>query len=221
MTAPQVEPDHYAWGTYEYKGRWISYWHQVNEVIAAGATSCVEIGPGTGTVRRTLEAQGVAMTTVDIDGRLGVDRVGDVCELPCADGEFDAVLCAQVLEHVPWDRVPFALAELARVAHTAVVSVPQSGREWRVHIKLPAGPPFERLGRFPARAVHQFDGQHYWQVGARGTRWEDLRRLMRAEFTIGREYTVPENLYHRFYILTSRAEDESTRSPEALKDSPT
>jgi len=52
--------------------------------------------------------------------------VGDALRLPFADGTFDRVICAEVLEHVPDDRG--AMAEIARVLRpggTAAVTVPR------------------------------------------------------------------------------------------------
>ena len=68
---------HYGWTAYNVKGRWVSYWHQITEVINSGAKTVLEIGTGTGTVRDCLRGLGVAVTVVDIDESLGADRVGD------------------------------------------------------------------------------------------------------------------------------------------------
>lgn len=52
-------------------------------------------------------------------------QVGSLDALPCRDREFDAVTCMEVLEHLPVDVYPRALAELARVARRyVVISVP-------------------------------------------------------------------------------------------------
>lgn len=198
----QVEPSHYDWASYNTEERWTSYWHQVSNVIETPG-SCLEIGPGSGIVTRTLREHGVDVTTVDIDPRLGVDRVGAVTSLPCTDGEFDVVLCSQVLEHVPWSQFSAALAELARVARRrVVVSLPQSGRGIRLHLELTPHRPLSLVLRTPARGTITFDGQHYWEVGVRGSRARDVRREIRRHFSIDREYVVPGNLYHRFYVLS-------------------
>jgi hypothetical protein len=116
MDTIQVPREHYDWPTYNIKGRWSSYWHQLDEVVATRAETCVEIGVGPGIIRHALAHAGISVTCVDIDPGLGVDRQGDILSLPCSDGEFDVVLCAQVLEHLPWRDVPRAVAEVAAPA---------------------------------------------------------------------------------------------------------
>jgi methyltransferase family protein len=201
--AVQVQPGHYGWGRYAVRGRWSSYWHQVDEVLRLGAASCVEIGIGDGTVGRTLEQAGVDVTQVDLDPDLGADRAGDVRDLPCHDGEFDVALCAQVLEHLPWSEVLTALSELRRVARTgAVVSLPQSGRELALAARLLGDREHRAALHIPSPRRYAFDGQHHWQVGARGTLRRDVRRLMRkAGFAVAHEFTPPAFAYHRFFIL--------------------
>lgn len=203
----QVTPDHYDW-KYSKKDRWASYWHQIDEVMAGEPKTCLEIGVGSGVVTTMLRRCGVSVTTVDIDDRLGADRVGSVLDLPAADREFEVVLCAQVLEHLPWDQFPMALAELARVAERRVViSLPQSGRSFKADIVLPIGNlAWQRTFQTVVRQYHAFDGQHYWQVGSKGSWPGDVRTHMKRHFVIEREYIVPENLYHRFYVLRPHAD---------------
>ena len=120
-----------------------------------------------------------------------------------------------MLEHLPFSRVPLALSELARAAsRRAVGPLPQSGRSMRLHLHLPSarGRSIELAARAPSPWRHAFDGQHYWQVGTPGTHRRDVRRAMRAVFSIEAEYMVAENLYHRFYVLTPRRSTAVTDS---------
>ncbi len=74
-------------------------------------------------------------------------KQGDALQLPFADGEFDRVVAAEVLEHVPEDRT--AISELARVLRpggTLAVTVPR----W-----LP-----ERICWALSDAYHEVDGGH-------------------------------------------------------------
>ena len=204
MSDVQVPPSHYDWLPYNKKARWASYWHQITEMLATGASTCLEIGTGSGIVRDVLVKQGVKVVTVDIDEALGVDRVGDVRQLPADDREFDAVLCSQVLEHIPWPDVPRAVAERLRVCRQhAIVSLPQSGVAVGVAIShsLPMVAEKGFTVRIGTPRRHRFDGQHYWQVGSRGTSRATVRKILSQGFEVKREYAVPEFTYHRFYVL--------------------
>jgi SAM-dependent methyltransferase len=124
---PQVPVDHYSSRAYNSKPRIASFWHQVDEVLEAGARTALEIGPGSGFVTRWLRSTGVEVTTLDMDPAVQADAQGSVTELPFPTDEFDAAMCCQVLEHLPFEEVPQALAELGRVARaTVVISVPDA-----------------------------------------------------------------------------------------------
>jgi SAM-dependent methyltransferase len=125
--ARQPEPDVYWTRAYNTKERTCSYWHQVDEVLSLGARSVLEVGPGPGIVTEWLRRSGVEVTTLDMEARLAPDLVGTVTDIPADDGSFDAVVCAQVLEHLPFADVQPALAEMARVSRVGtVVSVPDA-----------------------------------------------------------------------------------------------
>jgi SAM-dependent methyltransferase len=75
------------------------------------------------------EVKGVATMLAAIGGD-GVALTGDALRLPFADGAFDRVVAAEVLEHIPPDTA--AIAELVRVLRpggTIAVTVPRWGPE--------------------------------------------------------------------------------------------
>jgi SAM-dependent methyltransferase len=92
------------------------------EIVAPSPSRVLEVGPGPGEVSERIQRElGARVVAVDVSERMvelarrrGVDaRVGDVEELPFADDEFDLVVAAWVLFHLPdLDR---GLAEIARV----------------------------------------------------------------------------------------------------------
>jgi SAM-dependent methyltransferase len=94
----------------------------VEAVAKARPRRVLEVGGGEGELAERLQNEvGVEVVGIDQSERMvelqrskGVDaRVGDVQELPFADGEFDVAVAAWMLYHVPdLDR---GLAELARV----------------------------------------------------------------------------------------------------------
>jgi SAM-dependent methyltransferase len=124
---PQVAAEHYNATAYNTKERVCSFWHQVDEVLALGTRTVLEIGPGAGLVTDWLARNDVEVTTLDMDPAVFPDVHGSATELPFGDNAFDTVLCAQVLEHMPFDEVERALGEFSRVARTGVVvSVPDA-----------------------------------------------------------------------------------------------
>jgi 2-polyprenyl-6-hydroxyphenyl methylase/3-demethylubiquinone-9 3-methyltransferase len=96
----------------------------LRELGALGGRRVLDAGCGGGLVARELAAAGAEVVGVDRSlGSLGVARravgrrfvpaQGRLERLPFADGSFDAVVAADVLEHLP--DLPAAVAELARV----------------------------------------------------------------------------------------------------------
>ncbi len=70
------------------------------------------------------------LAEVDPDGTRSVAVQGDALRLPFADGTFDRIIAAEVMEHIPDDAG--AMAELARVLRPggiAAVTVPRWGPE--------------------------------------------------------------------------------------------
>ena len=166
----QVDQSHYEGAAYRSGERWVSYYHQLALVRSANIQTLLEVGVGEGIVARELRNTGVMVTTVDIAEDLHPDVVGSVTALPFPDNEFDAVLAAEILEHIRFDDVPQALGEIARVASKyAIISLPHPGYVFSISYKLPLFPKIELLGQIPFFwKLHVFNGEHYWELGKKG-----------------------------------------------------
>jgi ubiquinone/menaquinone biosynthesis C-methylase UbiE len=165
----QVEGAHYARGSYRSQDRWNSYWHQLSLVRSCNPRTILEIGVGEGVVARELRYEGKEVTTLDIAADLNPDIVGSVTDLPLPDTSYDLVLAAEILEHIRFEDVPEAFRQIARVAaHHVVVSVPHPGYVFSLEFKLPLMRRIILFTKLPFFwKVHQFDGQHYWELGKR------------------------------------------------------
>jgi SAM-dependent methyltransferase len=151
----------------------------------------------------------------------GSALVGDAVRLPFADGSFDRVIAAEVLEHIPGDRQ--VLAELARVLRpggTIAVTVPRWLPEqvcWALsaayhqvpggHIRIyRRGVLASRLGAagFELYASHHAHALHspYWWLKCAVGVTDDDHRLVRA--------------YHRMLVWDITAASPITRVPERL-----
>jgi len=206
---PQVDPEHYGNFTYNSKTRFISYWHQINQVAQTQPSSVLEIGVGSGFVNRYLREMGINIHTLDFDARLNPDTVGSVLELPFADDEFDVVCCFETLEHLPWEHFDTAVSELARVARRVVL------------ISLPDRTPCVRLEAQwhsvtamtqqlvdlpnPRPQEHVFDGEHYWEIGRKGyPLGRIIKYIERHGLRVEEKFRVFENPFHRFLRCSVR-----------------
>jgi ubiquinone/menaquinone biosynthesis C-methylase UbiE len=182
----------------------ISYWYQATEVRRCGGRQVLEVGIGMGLTTWLLRRWGLEVATLDVDPSLEPTYVGDVRALPCADGQFDTVLAAEVLEHLPYCDFEQSLRELRRVARRNVVlTLPCPLVGFHAGLNLPLLKPLFLACGLPRCSRHRFDGQHHWELGRRGYSKRRIRRSIRAAgLTIAREYRPGLSLYSYFFVLT-------------------
>ena len=201
----QVTPDHYIDPSYDSKERFISYWHQINEVIALKPKKVLEIGIGNGFVYNYLKEKGIKIKTLDIDKNLNPDAAGSVLGIPFTDESFEVVVCCEVLEHLPYSEFSKALEEIHRVSRKHVVlSLPDVTTVYRINVELPRIRPIKRLIPHPFHRSpqHNFDGEHYWEIGKTDYLLKKIESdIEKSKFKILRTYRVFEFYYHRFFVL--------------------
>lgn len=202
----QVEKKHYGL-SYGFVARFASYHYQVREVASLEPENVLEIGVGDGVFGHYLQKQlGIPYTSVDIAADLEPDIVGSVTELPLADGAYDVVAAFEVLEHLPFDQFEPALRELARVARKAVIiSIPHFGPPIRLLLKIPFLPEIRFAVKVPVPLKHEFNGEHYWEVGKRGYGVRLIRKRIASIMDIEKEFVPFEHQYHRFYVCRVHA----------------
>jgi ubiquinone/menaquinone biosynthesis C-methylase UbiE len=202
---PQVELKHYYNNKYDSKGRFISYWHQINEIINLNPDNILEIGIGNGFVSKYLKDRNFNLTTLDIDERLKPDKIGSVLNIPFCDNCFDVVACYELLEHIDYIDFPKALSEIYRVSKSnVIISLPDRNRIYRIFIQIPKVGIFKRLIPVPTlkKKKHVFDGEHYWEIGKLNYPLDLIKKdIKNAGFNILKTYRIFEHPYHRFFIL--------------------
>jgi len=202
---PQVKSNHYFNKSYDTKERFISYWHQVNEIVSLEPDSVIEIGIGSGFISKYLKERGINITTLDFDPNLNPDKVGSVLNIPFEDNSFEVVACYEVLEHLPFENFNKALAEIFRVSKSyAILSLPDVNRVYRVYVHFPKVGVFKRLIPLPRlkRPIHNFDGEHYWEIGkACYPLSKVVCEIQKSGFKIEKTYRLFEHPYHRFFVL--------------------
>ena len=205
--SPQVSKDHYFTRSYFNKERWFSYWYQIESVLKLSPRTLLEIGPGDQTVSHILEKRRIEVTTVDIASDLGARIKASVTELPFVDNSFDGVLAAEVLEHIRFEDVPQAVQEIYRVAKRfAVISLPHAGIVFSFGFKLPLLSRLDYIWKLPFLwKKHQFQGEHYWELGKRGYSVSRIKKLFKTSgFAICGARLYADDPAHYFFILEKR-----------------
>lgn len=206
MLETQVEQSHYEFYKYMHLPRWISIWHQLNEVLKLKPKNVLEIGVGTGIFKNSAICFDVHVETLDIDPALNPDHVASVFEMPFADRTFDVVCAFQMLEHLPFEQSLQALSEMSRVAKKAVIiSLPDATKSWPISIHIPKFG-LLKISINPPRITlpkHKFDGEHYWEINKSGYSLKHVQSEL--EKIMGRPtdhtFRVHEHSYHRFFIF--------------------
>lgn len=192
----QVDKSHYFNRKYLSRDRWANYWHQINAVLASKADNILEIGVGNRLVYDTLKKLGLQVTSIDIDPELMPDVAGSATDLPFGDRTFDFLLCAEVLEHLPWESLRQALREIHRVTRRhALITLPHSGYVFSLSFKIPLlrhTTFFFKIPHFWKR--HVFNGEHYWELG-------------KKSYSVARVIREFENTGFAIQDLSIRSED--------------
>ena len=99
-------------------------------IVPKGRATVLEIGARDGYISRLLTDSFEIVTALDLrKPQFDIPRVittaGDVTQLDYSEGQFDVVMCTEVLEHIPSPSLEKACQEIARVArYEVVVGVP-------------------------------------------------------------------------------------------------
>jgi len=200
----QVDKSHYDLGSYMDKGRWISVWYQLEEVMRCQPQNVLEIGPGPGVLKKLAQMFGLRIETLDLDPALEPDHLGSATSLPFEPKSYDVVCAFQMLEHLPYTMALTAFAEMTRVARKAVVvSLPDVQRVWRYSAHIPRIGHREFLLPRPASSpeVHEFDGEHYWEINKKEHPLDKVIADFAARCRMVETYRMFEDPYYRFFVF--------------------
>ncbi|MBP9869586.1 class I SAM-dependent methyltransferase [Patescibacteria group bacterium] len=195
-----------SWKRYESEERWTSYYTQINEVLGRSPDSVLEIGVGNGIVSDALKRQGIQVQTLDIDPELKPDFVGSVSQIPLANASVDVALCAEVLEHLPFEEFEGCVQELARVSRNGVVlSLPHWGYTFRGVVDIPGLPMFRAAWKLPFQKPIPLGGVHCWEIGRTGYPLSRILTVLEKSFIVEREWLSSWMPYHHFFRLKKKS----------------
>lgn len=191
---------------YNSKARFISFWHQINEIASCKPERILEIGIGNGYTSRELRQMGYNVLTCDIDPETKPDIIGSILELPFDDNSFDVVAAFEVLEHLPYDVFRQGLNELRRVSsRNVLISLPDSTKRYQLKFYVPFRGYYERLIKRPfcKPILQEYDGIHYWEVGSYDTPLEMIvADIERVGLRLVKTYLPFEDYRRRFFIIS-------------------
>lgn len=192
---------------YEPFPRWCSYWYQIHEVLSCKPKTVLEIGVGNKIVAQYLKNTGLSVATLDVEDSLKPDITASATNMPVQDNTYDAVLVAEVLEHLPFEDFEKAMSEINRVSKDyAVISLPHYGSVIAGMFKIPLIKWLRFVLKFPSFKKHTMqENGHYWEIGKKGYPLSRVKKSMRnAGFIVMRDYNIVEYPYHHFFVLKKK-----------------
>jgi len=208
MNKMQVRKDHYDSEGYS-SLRVESITQQLREIAYSNCKNILEIGVGKGLVRSFLGHFGnISYTSMDIAADLKPDVVGSVLRMPFDNDQFELVLCCEVLEHLPFDKFLPALKEIRRVSSKrAILSLPDIRKHCGIAFRIPGIKDWLKFdfNMNPLRIGHKkFDGQHYWEIGFKGSTGRNvLTAIRKAGFRVEKMYRLEKHRWHCFFVLNA------------------
>jgi len=190
-----------------------SYYQYRDLQSIKGCRKVLIVGPGQGLDTEILKWRGYEVQTFDIDETFHPDHIGSVHDLSrFADEQFDAIIASHVLEHLPVAFLDSALKEISRVGRHALIYLPVHGRHMQLRLMpglkgidfsfiLDVFNYFERPDGVVPRYMADM---HYWEVGMRGWRVRDLKKMLMRYFQIHASYRNRDWLPSYNFVLKSK-----------------
>jgi ubiquinone/menaquinone biosynthesis C-methylase UbiE len=183
---------------------------QIIEVYRLKPKSVLEIGIGNGFVSSYLRASGIEVVTFDINESLSPTVVGNILEIEkhFDENSFDLILCAEVLEHIPFEHFESIIGKLQKISKkNMVLTIPRSMRiilDLVLRLKIPFIPYIEKSIFLTLRSSEVAD-IHHWQVDFKeGFKLKDINRIIEKKFKILKSYSEKGNRTHQFFILEKK-----------------
>ncbi len=172
----QLMPKDYVSGLDFYT--WTRHFHLFKDVIARVQGDLLEVGTGDGILKRCAQPFLRSYTVMDINAHLQPDVLADVSVRQATlCGRFDAVVAAEILEHLPFADFERCIGHLQsylkpgglffltvphRKSHMMVVTPRQRLSMWRFPVGLTSLS--EAYHRFVRRRIW-IDPHHCWEIG--------------------------------------------------------
>lgn len=203
----ELPRENYFAGEYLQRKQFDALVSQIVAVTKLKPRTVLEVGPGNGFVTNFLRSSGIKVTTFDINQNLRPDVLGNLLEIQehFKENTFDLVLCAEVLEHLPYKYFEAILKSFDAIAkHYVVITLPRQHRillDYRMVFKVPFFPFIHSniFFRIPNRT--KWVG-HHWEIDyRRDYSLKKIKGVMEKYFIIRECYVDERVRYHQFFVL--------------------
>ena len=181
--------------------RWCSYYYQIKEILELNSHTILEVGVGSNILKDILIGREMNYSSCDIDKNIKPDYLQDISKLNI-NRKFDIICAFQVLEHLPFNLFEKSLIKMKEHSNKYVlISLPRYGMKFRFSFKIPNIKSKSLSFKIPTRKEFKFNGEHHWEIDSLGMEQKEIERIIGKHFNILKSYIIPENAYHKLYVL--------------------
>jgi hypothetical protein len=202
-----LEKERYHTDEYFTHAQFISFSEQVRLVHSMNRKDILEIGIGNGIVSDFLRKSGLNVTTFDINPNLNPDVMGSVTDLIeiFQQRKFDLIICAEVLEHMPFERFEQAISNIAGTTNEyAILTLPRAQRvilDIQLSIKI-AKLPYIEKGLFLSIPNSNIPTAHHWELdSSKETKLKAIDAILKEHFMILDSNRFRFRSRHHYFIL--------------------
>ena len=210
-----IPSEYYGFAHYVTKERMLTYWHQVDEILKKKPEKVLEIGKGNGIVSGMLTCYGIGSVTADINESLKPDVVASITELEnhFSEGQFPFILCARVLQHLPFSEFERVLSQLHFVTSRHVLlTLPVDDLRLYFRFRITGKRAINLSISFPLmlkRLLYRIfsiggksNAQNFWKINqSREVSLSKVCQIIQNNFHIEKYYRVSEDMSHAFFLL--------------------
>lgn len=180
---------------------------QLVEIYRLKPVNILEIGVGNGFVSSFLKSSDTKVTTFDINSELAPDITGNVIEIDkyFKPNSFDLIVCAEVLEHIPFDYFEPILKKFAAISSANVlITLPRRHRillDLRLFLKIPFFKQIDINIFYSIPDRNKWEG-HHWEIDYNPEfSLRKISKLISKHFHIKANFVNNTVRHHQFFIL--------------------